>query len=176
MGVGTVYGSVVLYMLITGIGLGSTMPVLTLSIQNAVPQRLVGVATSTSQFCRSMGGALGAAVFGSVLLNRFAPAFHGALPPDVAATIPPGQMAQFENPQALMNPEMASALHQGVAGGAAATAALLGAIRTALASSLHDVFLGAALVMVVATVLAFFIKEIPLRGRNTAEATPDLGH
>jgi EmrB/QacA subfamily drug resistance transporter len=175
MGTQTGYGAVVVNMLVTGIGLGSTMPVLTLAIQNAVPQRLVGVATSTSQFCRSMGGALGAAVFGSVLVNRFAPAFHAALPADVAATIPPGQMASFENPQALMNPEMAGALHQGLAGGASASAALLDAVRVALASSLHDVFLGAALVMVVATALALFLREIPLRGRTPSAVPPDVG-
>ena len=69
MGVNTDYLTVVRNMIILGFGLGVTMPVFTLAVQNAVEQRMVGVATSTVQFFRSMGGALGAAVFGSVLTN-----------------------------------------------------------------------------------------------------------
>ena len=56
---------------IVGVGLGAAMPVFNLAVQNAVEARVVGVATSMVQFVRSIGGALGIAVFGSVSLRLF---------------------------------------------------------------------------------------------------------
>ena len=49
------------------------LAVFSLAVQNAVDPRFVGVATSSVQFLRSIGGSLGAAVFGAILSNRFAP-------------------------------------------------------------------------------------------------------
>jgi MFS family permease len=151
----TDYPTVLRNMIIIGFGLGPTLPVFTLAVQNAVEQRIVGTATSTVQFFRSMGGALGAAVFGSVLSNRFAPSLHDALPPSVAASLTPEQFAAIANPQALLNPDSAGALQQG---------GFVDAIRVALAGSLHDVFLAATAVLVVTTLVVLFLKDIPLRG------------
>ncbi len=53
-----------------GIGLGLVFPNLTLSVQNAAPIADLGIATSTSNFFRSMGGAFGAAIGGAYLANR----------------------------------------------------------------------------------------------------------
>ena len=53
-----------------GAGLGLVFPNLTLSVQNASPFADLGIATSTSNFFRSMGGAFGAAVGGALLTRR----------------------------------------------------------------------------------------------------------
>ena len=53
-----------------GAGLGLVFPNLTLSVQNAAPFEDLGIATSTSNFFRSMGGAFGAAVGGAILTGR----------------------------------------------------------------------------------------------------------
>ena len=53
-----------------GVGLGLVFPNLTLSVQNAAPLADLGIATSTSNFFRSMGGAFGAAVGGAILTGR----------------------------------------------------------------------------------------------------------
>lgn len=53
-----------------GTGLGLVFPNLTLSVQNAAPPADLGIATSTSNFFRSMGGAFGAAIGGAYLANR----------------------------------------------------------------------------------------------------------
>ena len=74
---------------ILGVGLGAAMPVFNLAVQNAVEARVVGGATSMVQFVRSIGGALGVAVFGSVLANDFSPAFRQVLPGDVLAEVSP---------------------------------------------------------------------------------------
>jgi len=60
-----------------GCGLGLVMPNLTVAIQNSVERNHLGVATSVSAFIRSLGGALGVAVAGTVVairLRQFLPA------------------------------------------------------------------------------------------------------
>jgi hypothetical protein len=59
-------------MLICGLGLGPSMPLYTLAIQNAVPLPLIGQATSAGQFFRQIGGAIGAAVMGTLLTASLA--------------------------------------------------------------------------------------------------------
>lgn len=63
----TPYWLVTVYMVIGGLGVGPSMPLYTLAIQNAVDVRKIGQATSSSQFFRQIGGTVGAAVMGSVL-------------------------------------------------------------------------------------------------------------
>ncbi|MEZ5408544.1 MAG: MDR family MFS transporter [Acidimicrobiales bacterium] len=55
---------------ILGVGLGLIFPNLTLSVQNAAGVEDLGIATSTSNFFRSMGGAFGAAIAGALLTRK----------------------------------------------------------------------------------------------------------
>jgi predicted MFS family arabinose efflux permease len=73
-----------IYFFVVGAGLGLVMQVLVLAVQNAVDFRDMGVATSSSQFFRSMGGTVGTAVFGSILSNRLAHNLAERLPADAA--------------------------------------------------------------------------------------------
>jgi len=57
-----------LYTFVFGCGMGPTLPMLTLSIQNAVPRELVGTATAGRQFFAQLGQALGGAVFGVIFV------------------------------------------------------------------------------------------------------------
>jgi len=57
-------------MFIVGLGLGPTMSMFNLAVQNAVPMNQIGVATSSSQFFRQIGTTIGAAVFGTLLINN----------------------------------------------------------------------------------------------------------
>ena len=82
-------GYVTLLMVMTGIGLGPTMPLYTLAIQNAVDVRKLGQATSASQFFRQIGGAVGTAVLGTVLSVTLAAAFAKNLAPAPGAQVPP---------------------------------------------------------------------------------------
>ena len=173
MGPDTDYQTVVRNMVMIGLGLGPVMPVFTLVSQTAVRMDQLGVATSLTQFSRSMGGALGTAVFGAVLVNRFQPALEQALPPQVAA-LPPEQLAAFNNPLALLNPEAATLLRDGLAqlGPQAAMLydGLIAAVKVALTSSLHDVFLLGACVAALGVVNALFMREVPLRQAAAAPA------
>jgi hypothetical protein len=57
------------------------------------------------------------AIFGSLLTNQFAPAFRGALSPQITAAVPPDRLAQLQNPQLLLNPEAAAIREQFTAQG-----------------------------------------------------------
>src|SRR5207248_9784163 len=109
----------------------------------------------------------GLSIFGSLLSNQFAPAFRAGLPPEVVAAVPAERLAQFQNPQALLNPQAASAMQQQLAAlgpaGAQAYGALLTAIKIGLVGALHDVFLLGSVLAAVGLVTVFFLKELPLR-------------
>src|SRR5205823_7629155 len=64
--------SLILRMIATGLGIGATLPVFTLAVQNAFEHEMLGVATASSQLFRSIGATVGTAVLGSVLNARLA--------------------------------------------------------------------------------------------------------
>jgi EmrB/QacA subfamily drug resistance transporter len=145
------------YMLIVGLGLGSTMQVLVLAVQNAVDYRDLGVATSGATLFRSIGGAVGTAILGSIFAGRLktnlAQAFahlHSPLSPVIAKKIQAGA----DNPAALK--KLPPALH----------AAYIHAFTTALT----PVFLVAAGAAAVAFLLSLALEQRPLRDSVTAAA------
>jgi EmrB/QacA subfamily drug resistance transporter len=176
----TTYATAVVNIIITGIGLGITMPLYTIAVQNAVPYNVLGVATSSTAFFRSIGGSVGLAVLGSVMNNRFALELTSKLPDPVKAVIPAGQLdALVKNPQALMSPE-AQAQLQGLFGQMSPQASelftqVMQTLREALGSALSQVFLFALFFVFIAFLINFFIKEIPLRKQHTESSSHRLG-
>ena len=65
-------GAMTLKMFLVGVGLGPSIPLFTLAIQNAVPPRAIGVATSSATFFRQMGATIGVAVLGTVFATTLA--------------------------------------------------------------------------------------------------------
>lgn len=162
-------GDVVIAMIVLGLGVGSGLSVYTTIVQNALPGRL-GQATAALTFFQQIGGTLGLAAMGSVLSAAYAPAFHAALPSGLAQRLPGPYLALFDNPQALLSPSLLAQLHTAAAAsGPAAVAALdaiLGAVRSGLADSLHDVFVVALGLMLAGLVCVLLLREIPLRDRR----------
>ncbi|HEX6547713.1 MAG TPA: MDR family MFS transporter [Candidatus Dormibacteraeota bacterium] len=70
VGVGTPRWEVTRDIIIVGAGLGVTFPLTIAVVQAGLPHQLIGVATSQVNFWRSLGGAIGTAILGSVLANR----------------------------------------------------------------------------------------------------------
>jgi len=173
----TSYSSVVVNIVTTGFGLGVTIPLYTIAVQNAVPYNILGVATSSTAFFRSIGGSVGLAIFGSVMNNRFASELGSKLPPALKTMLPPQQLdALIHNPQALMSPEaqaqMQRMIEQIGPQGAGLFEQALAALRQSLASALSQVFLFALLAVVTAFIINFFLKEIPLRKQHTLDSKP----
>lgn len=100
LGVGTVLSFnpqtpqwlIIVSMVGIGMGLGFSNVSFTLSVQNAVPWRLRGVATASLQFFRTIGGTIGVAIMGAILNAQmsqlFAPIY--ARHPDAARHLPTG--------------------------------------------------------------------------------------
>ncbi|MGR6966249.1 DHA2 family efflux MFS transporter permease subunit [Geodermatophilus sp. URMC 61] len=70
VGAETSIWTLVPFMVLLGIGLGFNFQPAVLAVQNAVPPRQIGVATSSVTFFRQMGATIGTAAFLSVLFSR----------------------------------------------------------------------------------------------------------
>ena len=168
MTVETSYARAVFYIILTGLGLGISMPLYTIAVQNAVPYAIMGVATSTTAFFRSIGGAFGLAIFGSVMNNRFASELVNGISPAAKEIISPEPLDSLaHNPQALMSPEAAEQLWSFFEPfgeqGAALFEHVFEALKLALSSAITQVFFIGFIVVAIAWVVNLFIKEIPLR-------------
>ncbi|KIH97129.1 multidrug MFS transporter [Streptomonospora alba] len=124
-----------------GLGLGMCMQILILATQNAVKRTDLASATSAVSFFRNLGGALGVAMFGSVMTNRLHDELSGFAgsgdlsgsatgSPDAIRALPP--VAQD-------------------------------AVITAFSDAMHTVFTLGIPIAVVAFVIVLLFKPVPLR-------------
>ncbi len=171
----------VLSMIIFGFGLGLGMPVFMLAVQNVVDPKDLGVATASVQLFRSLGGTIGIAVMGTVLSTNIADKMNGLIASHGGGISFAGleqgvseNLVQSLNPQLLLDPSKLSAIQNSLPAPAQLVfVQLTEALRQALASALSSVFLTGAILMAVALVLTFFLKELPLRttvGKVTDES------
>jgi EmrB/QacA subfamily drug resistance transporter len=79
------------WMFVTGAGIGPTLSVYTIVVQNAVPFRQLGVATSNLTFFRQIGGSVGLAVTGTIFGTRLIEELPGQL---TAAGVPAQAVSQ----------------------------------------------------------------------------------
>ncbi len=138
-------------MLVVGLGLGMTMQVLVIAVQNAVDYADLGVATSGATLFRLIGGSVGTAVMGAI--------FAGRLTANLTRFLPPGTRIE-------------SLLAAGV--GPETLAELPPALRAAYAeactAALHTMFLVAAAVGLAGFALAWLLPERPLKATLAASA------
>ncbi|UWE03325.1 MDR family MFS transporter [Laceyella sacchari] len=156
-----------------GIGLGICFPIFSLTAQNALEHRYLGVATSTNQLFRQLGGTVGVAIMGTIMstqLNEklthiplldkitnsrvqldgshYESTLKALLDPqklgEIRAHLPSAQMAQFDH--------------------------LVMELRHTIDEAIGGIFLFIMLSLLVCVVLSFFIKEIELRTVNTPES------
>lgn len=153
-----------------GFGLGTTFPLYTIAVQNAVDYRFLGVATSTTQFFRSIGGSIGLAIFGALLANRFTRHVEAQLPADVREAIDPSTLEEVsDSPNALINPASLDQLNSAFDGlgdrAPQLTASLIETLRVSLANSIADIFTVALGLVITALAVTLLLKEIPLKKR-----------
>ncbi|WP_226670115.1 MDR family MFS transporter [Metabacillus litoralis] len=168
----------VLYLVLVGLGLGIGMTVFTLTVQNAVEQRYLGVATATSQLFRSLGGTVGVAIMGTVLNQRMstkmAESFEGVS--EQAAAVPPEmqeKLTALQNPQLLLDHEKLAEIQQSLPDSMVSFfGKMINMLQDSLSFALSGVFMTATLVMIVAVGLTFFLKEIPLRSSSDPVQVP----
>ena len=130
----------------TGAGLGLIMQIVVIVVQNSVPAAQLGTATSTNNYFREVGSALGVAVFGAMFTTRLATSLTEVFSAAGASPEQAGNSMSSLDPQALHQ------LPQAVQDG----------IINAYADSLAPVFWYLIPFMVVALILAATMKVIPL--------------
>lgn len=171
MSASTSYSTAVFNIVVTGAGLGITMPLYLIAVQNAVPYSIMGMATSATVFFRQIGGAFGLAIFGSIMNNRFASELLHRLPPAAKEAISPEPLNSLSNnPHALLSPEakaqLRGVLEQSESLGSDLFESVFQALQTALSSAITQVFFIAFVLIVAAWTANLFIKEIPLRKQH----------
>jgi EmrB/QacA subfamily drug resistance transporter len=146
IGITTSYWTTAVFMAMIGAGLGLTMQVLVLSVQNSVDYRDLGVATSTVTFFRSIGGSIGVAVFGEIFANRLAAhlASGGPALTKLGATVHQ------------LTPEKLRALKH-------AQPAMFDQFLHAFQPALHVVFLASVPFAALCIFIVLMLKETPLR-------------
>ncbi len=170
-----------LWMIVAGIGIGPSLAVFTLVVQNTVPHEEVGVATSSLTFFQQIGGTIGLTIAGTLFASRlveemprqleragvppqFASGFAGGnAPVDVTATGDLGAQILAAVPEALratvqpMIPAIVNGIHE--------------AFSIALASTFWVGIAGA----MVAAAFVLFLPEARMRDTFHIEARePEL--
>lgn len=168
MTVNTSHSRAVFNIVLLGFGLGCTMPLYVIAMQNAVSYEMLGVATSSTVFFRQMGGVFGLAIFNTIMTHRFSTEFAGNLHPDAKAPITPEPLNSLSNnPQALLDPEaklqLKAVFDQAGPQGESLFHNVFDALREALNSAIAEVFFIALITVLVAWAINLFLKEIPLR-------------
>jgi EmrB/QacA subfamily drug resistance transporter len=145
----TPYWQLAIYMFVMGAGLGLSMQITVTAAQNSVPRQHMGTATSTMTFFRSMGGAIGTAVYGAVLTTRLKDHLTDIVP-NATQSMVDGLAKAANSVQALhglKEPMKGWALH-------------------GLVNAMGDVFLVSLPFLVIALVIAIITPEQRLAGRT----------
>ena len=154
LGVGTSRLTSALFFVVLGLGMGLLMNMTTVIVQNSVQPKDMGVASSSRTFFQQIGGSIGVSIFGAVFARRLTDGVAGKVP-GVHLNAAGGQFDP-----ATVNRLPGPARHD---------------VFVAIAHAVQGVFIWAAPAAVLVIVLALFVREVPLRGREPAEqAAPEL--
>lgn len=187
MGTNTTQGELIIRMIAAGAGLGVSFPVFNLAVQNAFDHSRLGVVTASTQLFRSIGGTVGTAILGGVM-NTALTKKLGDLSSDPFVKMIGKSQSQFDlshidanKLQAILTGQGRSAIENRLEllppmmkpYAMTAFYDFLNKVKAAFASSVVEVFIISTVVMGMAFLMTFFLKEIPLRkthAKNPAEA------
>ena len=177
MTAGSTRSDVTYAMVVFGIGLGASMPLFMLAVQNTVPYRVMGISTSTIQFLRSVGATMGVAIMFSIIQAQYLQGIEETVPAPVREN---EQLSgALSDPQFLVNPEALDRVHAGFASLGAQGEALfqqtMTGVKVSLANGISEAFFISIWVLVAAVVVAAFMKEEPLRKTHTLQEEPAPG-
>lgn len=135
-----------------GVGLGLSMQILTIIVQNSFPLRIVGTATAATNYFRQVGATLGSAIVGSVFAARLAEELATFMPGGASG----GGTGAFTPAAVTALPEPMRTL-------------VLEAVNTALI----PIFLDLVPVVLIAFVALLFVHEKPLSTAVGRDAPPE---
>ncbi len=158
------------YMLVLGLGIGPSMAGFTVVVQNIVPMKQIGVATSTLTFLRQIGASVGLAVAGTVFSTQFAT----RLPDELAANGVPAQVI----PQLVKLSELLQSVGNGrtvlerilPAPAHALIPKIADGANQALALAIGDLFWITVIAGVLGLVCTLILRDRPLRTASELRA------
>ncbi|MFM8279585.1 MAG: DHA2 family efflux MFS transporter permease subunit [Candidatus Limnocylindrus sp.] len=168
------------WMFLAGLGVGPTLSVFTIVVQNAVPFRFLGAATSNLTFFRQVGGSVGLAIVGSYFGGQLAT----TIPARLAAVIPSDLAAGFSGG----NVDLSKLTNVGDLGPTILASlpelvrpmveplipAIVLAIKAGIADAIGSIFWLAVVASLLAFVLSTLIEEIPLRSHGAGAPPAEL--
>ncbi|MCL4493411.1 MAG: MFS transporter [Firmicutes bacterium] len=173
MNMHTLWTTVVLNMVVLGLGIGSLMPLLNVAVQNAFPYRMMGTVNSTQQFVSSLGGVIASPIFGSILDKAFTHKLAATLPTSMKRVPLAGV-----NPQALLTIQaqqsIAHAFNRFGSAGHHMYLELMVAVKSSLTFGIERLFAVAFIFAVLCFIGTFFLPELKLRGQEYFESSPTL--
>lgn len=173
-------GEAIAYIIVLGCGMGLIMPTVTIAVQSAFPPERRGVATSSTQFFRSIGGTLGITILGAVLNQRalallerdFFPKAE-RIPGLAAGPLGPVLAKAQSDPQSLFNlllsPDLLERMPPQL------REVLLPPLKTDLTGSLHRVFLAAMGIILAGIVISSFLSDARIRKKAERPAVLQAG-
>jgi MFS family permease len=180
MSVHTTQFTAVIYMIILGIGMGVIMPIITIAVQSAFGPEKRGVATSATQFFRSIGGTFGMTFLGilfnnysrNVMRQDFFPVIQ-TLPGISQSPLAPILTKAQEDPHSLFNillsPDMLRIIPADL------QQLFLPPLQATLAESLHIVFWTAMVIAVAGVIISLLIGDARLESKPKREAMEEAG-
>ena len=142
-----------LMVFVIGLGLGMTMPVLVLVVQNASPHRDIGMVSAATNFVRSLGGTIGAAVMGAI--------YAAGLNSSLESKVTPAQMAALPNPDKLLgSPQQIRAIQD---------PSIVDAVLESFTVGVQRCFIVGAPVIAMGILAAILVRQIPLRQEIRSE-------
>jgi MFS family permease len=134
---------------LVGAGLGLTMLTLLIAVQQAVERNQLGIATSLNQFSRSIGGAFGVAIMGTVLTAGLAFQLQSFAQKNTEILTVEKATELAENPNALIEPKAKAEL----------PAEVLNILQESMAKSIHTVFWVGAVISFLALLVALWLPK-----------------
>ena len=146
-----------------GLGSGMMFPIFSIAVQNVFPPQQLGLVTSSIQFFRNMGAAVGTAICGSILLFNINNGFDGIS----SATLPPQTVQLLKNPRVLTNPESIAQITSQLSPDVLSECnRILGQAKLVMANSLDMVFLCGVVMAGAGLIAVLLLKEVPLARRQ----------
>lgn len=167
--VGTPVYLMIIFLSIIGIGLGLSMSVFSLTVQNAVPLSELGVASASSQLFRNLGNTIGVGILGSVMSSKMATRMTDMFTEGQVAeqsqfpTEQADQFGELMNPEVLLDQprldELTAQMPEDILPFANQ---MIDAVRDVFSDALTTTFLAGAIIMLVGVIVAMFVRAIPL--------------
>jgi len=164
LGVGSSTLTVAVFLFVTGLGMGLVMPTTTLAVQTKAGPEQMGVATSATQFVRSVGSTVGTAIIGSIVTAGYVRNLEREAPEGA----PDRLVGALEDPNALVSPEALRALESAasrIPGGTGLVDGLLDTARESLAGAIQSGFLLVLGTTVLALLGALFMENLHLKDK-----------